>query len=601
MPTLLHDAYETLRLNYGVLSRAAGKATQEDAAGALVPADNYIKAYKGSGFVVADGVSTAEAGQQASQTAVETFLKDYFTTPDTWSVKQSAEQVLSTINLRLYRHSHAFNQSAHTGEQKGFLCTFSGLVLKSHTAHLFHIGDSRIYLFRQQQLVQQTQDHRFETAQNRSFLARALGMGNHLQLDYQQIPLEVGDYFLLSTDGLHDFVSDAEIAQVLSQASDESGNTLTDVLEQLYQVAMAQGCDDNLSLVLVQVEGLPNLNKNAFQEQLVQLPFPPAFGPGMKVDGYEIIQEVFASSRSHLYLAKDLESGQQVALKAPSANFSDDSSYIERFIREEWIGQRISSPHVVRVIRPTRPKTFLYYVMDFVEGVSLEHWMEQQTQPIRPKKVLQLLEQITLGIQAFHQCETIHQDLKPGNIMLQRQQNKSTGEWEEKAVIIDFGSVFVSGVAEIFIPIDHEAALGTASYSDPLYLTGKNSAIQGDIYSIATIAYELFTGKLPYGTAIESCQVPRDFDALRYIPAQQVNPRIPVWLDRALEKGVHFDLQERYSQLDAFMQDIRYPNPDFLRDEVKKQSQGNRLLFWQLLSGFWFVTLILVIYLFAIH
>lgn len=596
MNSLLHNSYETLGLNYAVLSCAAGKPTQEDAAGACVPADHYIKAYKGSSFVVTDGVSTAEAGQQASQTATDTFLKDYFTTPDTWSVKQSVEQVLSTINLRLYRHSYAFNQSAHTGEQKGFLCTLSGLVLKSHTAHLFHIGDSRIYLFRAGQLTQKTQDHRFQTAQNHSFLARALGMSNHLQLDYQQLPLEVGDCLLLSTDGLHDFVSAQDIQNILAENS-----SLEEKLERLYQVAMANGCDDNLSAILVQVASLPNLNKDTFQEQLVQLPFPPAFGAGMKVDGYEIVHEVFASNRSHLYLAQDLETGQQVALKAPSANFSDDSSYIERFIREEWIGQRISSPHVVRVIRPTRPKTFLYYVMDFVAGISLESWLEQQSQPIRPKRVLQLLEQVAQGIQAFHQCETIHQDLKPGNIMVQSQTNETTGALEEKAIIIDFGSVFVSGVAEIFIPIEHEAALGTASYSDPLYLTGKNSAIQGDIYSLATIAYELFTGKLPYGTAIEACQTPRDFDALRYIPARQVNPRIPIWLDRALEKGVHFDLQQRYRSLDAFMQDIRQPNPEFLREEVKKNTKNSSLLFWQLLSGFWFITLLLVIYLFVLN
>ncbi|MCH8501128.1 MAG: protein phosphatase 2C domain-containing protein [Aliidiomarina sp.] len=577
---------QQLQLDYFVLCNEGGKQGNEDAAAALVPESAHLLTYKGAIFTVADGVSSAEAGREASTTAVRTFIQDYPKTPDTWSVSHSAGQVLSTINLRLYRHSHAF-----ANEMKGQLCTFSTAIIKSHSAHIFHVGDSRVYHWRKGQCQQLTHDHTAHLSQDRHFLARALGMDSNLQLDHQRINLQIHDKLLLSSDGLHEFVSLDAIQEALN-----AGLSAQATAEQLFAQALANGCDDNVSIIVVDIHQLPNENIDDYHEKLTKLPFPPAFSPGMKVDGYEIISELFASSRSHLYLVRDNESGAEIVMKTPSENFSDDTAYIERFIREEWIGSRIESPHVTRIIRQNRPRSFLYYLMEYVEGVNMERWLEIN-QPIKPARALSILEQVAAGLQAFHDCEAIHQDLKPGNIIIQQE----PGTGKETAKIVDFGSVFVAGVAEIFIPIDQESVLGTAAYSDPLYLTGKNSAIQGDVYALATIAYELFTGKLPYGSKIEECKTPSDYDRLRYISARKANPAIPVWLDRALEKGVSFDLQVRYTTLASFLRDIRQPNPEFLRDEVKQSTRGSSLLFWQLLSGFWFVTLLLVIYLFVIN
>ena len=76
----------------------------------------------------------------------------------------------------------------------------------------------------------------------------------------------------------------------------------------------------------------------------------------MKLDGYKVLQELFASSRSHLYLVEDEDSGAKLVLKCPSLNFDDDALYIDRFIREEWIGLRIASDAVVKVVRQNRPR-----------------------------------------------------------------------------------------------------------------------------------------------------------------------------------------------------------------------------------------------------
>ena len=166
-------------------------------------------------------------------------------------------------------------------------------------------------------------------------------------------------------------------------------------------------------------------------------------------------------------------------------------------------------------------------------------------------------------------------------------------------ILLDFGSVFVAGLSECVSPLMTEGVLGTADYSDPLYLRGHKPGIQGDVYSLATITYEMFTGKLPYGDKLDQCRSAFDYDQLRYTPASKYNPVIPEWFDGALKKGSTFDLEERYRTIDDFLNDLLNPNPEFLRTDPVVQKSANTLMFWKLLSGFWFVTFLLLIYLFS--
>lgn len=572
-----------LQLRFSSACEAGIKPSNEDALAVNVPDDAHLLTYKGACFALADGVSTAEAGQQASGRAVNRFCREYCQTPDSWSVAYSAQQVLATINNELYELSHQF---VHL--QKGYLTTFTALVLKSQTAHFFHIGDSRLYHWRDGVLVQLSQDHTTILSEQRQFLGRALGMDARVEMQQGSISIKTGDRFLLCSDGLSDFINPEALQQVVSASVDVEQTTL-----QLKQLALAQGSDDNISLILLEITALPEQSLDDLNQHLTRLPFPPALTEGMKLDGYKVLQELFASSRSHLYLVEDEESGEQRVLKCPSLNFDDDALYIDRFIREEWIGLRIDSPYVVKVFRQQRPRTFLYYLMEYLPGKSLETWFASQPKPIKPALAIKLVKHIAEGLKAFHRMGAIHQDLKPGNIMILT---------DGSLKIVDFGSVFVAGLAEIYSPLQHEAALGTAAYSDPHYLLGHNSGVQGDIYALATIAYELFSGgHLPYGAAVEECRSAADYDKLRYRSASRFNPVIPTWFDRALQKGVSLDLSQRYQSIGQLLTDLQQPNPAFLHDEVKQEHKTNPLLFWQLLSGFWFITLLLVVWLFLLR
>ncbi len=573
------------QLDIASFCEAGVKPINEDAVGFEQPQESYALENKGIALALADGVSTAEAGREASCIAVERFLEEYYQTPDTWSVAGSGEKVLSTINLRLFRKSHEFVTTT-----KGYLSTFSALVIKSRTLHFFHVGDSRIYLLRDGEMLQLTTDHVATIDENRTCLSRAIGMDSLLNLDYGHRDLLPGDRLLLTSDGVHDFIATPALKQLLSE-----GTKAEDISQGIYKAAMAAGNDDNLSAVVALVNQLPESNLEEYSAELTRLPFPPDLAPGMKLDGYLVVKELFASSRSQLYLVEDQASGSRCVMKTPSRNIEEDLSAIDRFIQEEWIGRRIHSPHVVRVIQQQRRRSALYYLMEHIEGIGLDQWIAEH-QPATPKTSIAMVRQIAEGLRAFHDNEAIHQDLKPANIMLTR---SSIAAGSPHMLIVDFGSVYVAGLAELQRPLIHEGALGTASYSDPLYLLGRNPGIQGDVYALATIVYEIFTGHLPYGEGIEECRDVFDYDRLRYISAAQHNAQIPLWFDGALEKGVAFNLQERYQTIDELLDDLSQPNPLFLETDPVIEKNASSLTLWKLLSGFWFFSFVLLIYLFS--
>ncbi len=568
-----------LVINLGSCSTKGVKSQNEDYVSVFSPDDLHQLENKGIALALADGVSSAEAGKEASQTAVTNFITDYYQTPDTWSVSHAGQKILTAVNLKLYRKSHEFSN-----EEKGYLCTFSGMIVKSQTAHVFHAGDSRIYRIEEGELRQITNDHTAMIGKGRSILARAVGMDSSLNIDYTKFEVAQGDIFLLSSDGVHDFVSQDELIELLNRPDSEQS-----IAEEIVELAKTNSSDDNISCIVAKVASLPKQSLDDFNNRLTRLPFPPELDKGMSLDGFKVIKEIFASSRSQLYLVEDQDSGEQMVMKTPSINFENDTSYIDRFIQEEWIGKRIDTPFVVKTLQQTRKRNFLYYLMEYVQGDTLEAWIKNNRFP-RPKLVIKIVEQIAEGLKAFHNQETIHQDLKPGNVMITK---------EGDAKIVDFGSVYVAGIAEIFRPLEHEGALGTASYSDPQYLMGMNSGVQGDLYALATITYEMFTGELPYGPAIEECKSALDYDRLRYRSANQFNPVIPLWFDRTLQRGVDFNLEKRYTNMEEFLKDLHHPNPNYLLDDPSYKEDKNQALFWQFISGFMLLTILLIFVLFT--
>jgi len=557
----------------------ARKSINEDAIGFRIPEDGLLST-KGAVAVVADGVSSAEAGKEAAHRSVEAVLDNYFTTPELWSVKHAIQKTLTDLNSDLYNLGREMPDEA-----RGYICTLSLLVIKSHLAYLFHVGDSRIYRLsaKDGSFTQLTSDHVAAISNEKQYLIRAMGMDTTLNIDAGTVELCQGDIFFLDSDGIHDFLSDEQIRETIANGQGDFQQSCESLVEQ----ALQAGSDDNLSCCLLRIDHLGVEEKADFSERLTKLPFPPELHSGLRIDGYEVLEELWASERSQLYAVRDVKTGTELVMKTPSANYDDDPAYIERFIAEEWIGSRIHHPNVVTIVPSEKGEQhFLYYLMEKVPGITLQQWIAQNPEP-RPSVLADMILKIAEGLFAMHAQQVVHQDLKPGNIMIMP---------DGDIKIVDFGAVYAPGLQEIFNPFEREIALGTLDYADPSYRFGINTYIKGDIYSLAVIAYEMFSGGfLPYGKRLEHCKTLEDFYQLEYIPSNQHREIIPVWFDMALEKGCKNNADERYDTLEEFIHDLQHPNPEFLKDGVVTKSEGNTVFFWKVLSFLWLTTLLVVL------
>jgi len=560
-----------LAVTTGQFSDAGIKKKNDDACGTCIP-DEPLLTNKGIAALMADGVSSAEGGKEASEACLHGFMSDYFSTPDSWTVKTSGGKVLGALNRWLFSHAHQ-----QYGVAQAMLTTLSALVIKSGTAHIFHVGDTRIYRLRNNDLECLTTDHRTWAAGQKTYLGRAMGAELHLDIDYSSHPVEVNDVYVLLTDGVHEYVSTADLKKMILQHESPEFTAKVIVTR-----ALEKGSNDNSSCLIVRVDHLPALDENEFYQHLTELPFPPALESGMILDGYRIIRELHASNRTQIYVAQDNETGQNVILKTPSVNFEDDPGYIDSFLHEEWIGRRINNPHVLKVIEPSGRRRFLYYVTEYVEGKTLRQWIIENKQ-VHYTKVREIIEQVASGLRAFHRLEMVHRDLKPENIIINN---------DNCAIIIDFGSTKIAGIEEIATPFEKNNILGTLDYAAPEYFMGETGSNRSDIYSLGVIAYEMLSAKLPYGKALSKNRLKK----VGYISLKHYRPEIPAWFDAAIEKSVSLDISKRYPMLSEFIHDISQPNPEFQSKNYQPLLQRNPTLFWKLLSTIQALVIIFLIY-----
>ncbi|WP_334189942.1 bifunctional protein-serine/threonine kinase/phosphatase [Noviherbaspirillum sp.] len=552
-----------LRIAVGQYSDKGRKDINQDFHGVAIPKEPQLST-KGIAIAIADGISSSDVSQVASQSAVTSFLDDYYCTSDAWSVKTSVERVLMATNSWLY--SQTRHSQYRYDKDRGYVCTFSGMVIKSATAHLFHVGDARIYQLRGKSLEQLTSDHRVSVSREQSYLSRALGIDSHLEIDYRNLPLEQGDIFLLATDGVYEYTD----ANVIVAAIDRHPDDLDAAARLIVGEACRQGSTDNLTLQIVRVDALPDPQANEIYRQLSDLPFPPLLEARALFDGYRIVREVHASSRSHVYLAVDNESGDQVILKTPSVDLRGDAGYLERFLMEEWIARRINSPYVLKPCAQTRRRNFLYVAMEYIEGRTLSQWMIDNPKP-KLETVRGIVEQIAKGLRAFHRLDMLHQDLRPENILID-----ATGTVK----IIDFGSTRVAGLTEMTGRAGDDAILGTPQYTAPEYFLGESGTSRSDMFSLGVIAYQMLAGRLPYGTEVAKARTQLAQRNLVYHSLLD-DRTIPAWVDEAIRKATHPNPEKRYDDLFEFVFDLYHPNKKFVSKARPPLIERNPVVFWK--------------------
>jgi serine/threonine protein phosphatase PrpC/tRNA A-37 threonylcarbamoyl transferase component Bud32 len=559
-----------MKLRIGQASDKGIKDINQDCHGAVIPKEPLFS-IKGSVVAIADGISSSQVSQVASEMAVKAFLDDYYRTSDVWTVRTSAEHVINAINSALYTKNQ--HKDIRLDKNKGYVCTFTVLVFHHNTLHIFHVGDCRIYRVQEDGLEQLTTDHRVWTSRDKSYLARALGIKDSLNIDYQAIALEKGQVFLIATDGVYEFIDSNHIRTAYKLRSEQ----LDPVAASLVHAAMAAQSDDNLTAQLVVVDELASGTPQMFSDTASTLPLPPVLEPKTELDGYRITQKLHIGTNSSVFLVQDIENKQQAVMKVPSPDKVSDPLYMERFLMEEWIARRITSRHVLKADVQDRKRNYLYALFQLVDGQTLSQWLKHTPKP-ELETVCAIAEQVMRGLDAFHRRDMVHQDIRPENIMI---------DTNGSVIIIDFGSVQVAGLQASGFMADQPHLLGTALFSAPEYFLGEFGSPRSDQYALAAVVYHMLSGRYPYGTHVPKATTRvLQKKKLQYVSVidETRDPPVPVWVDFALKKALDPNPLKRYDTLSEFIYDLRHPNPQYINQQRPPLLERNPVRFWQMIS-----------------
>ncbi len=566
----------SLMITFGGYSTKGAKSENQDAF-ALKMSKGFDLELKGHAAVIADGLSSANCAAQASQMSVCHFIEEYLATPETWSVKKSAAKVISSLNKWLYSRQLIADEK---GLLEQWFSTFSAIVLKGDIGHIFHVGDCQIVKINNDGYQELTTDH----ATASGTLTRALGADSHIEVDYKYTVLAPQDIIMLSCDGVHHFVQPSQIKKIIND-----NESLEKASELICQLASEQGSEDNLTCLIIKIEQLPQQAFNQLLFTRLQQVIPPALKLGSKLDHFEILDVLHQTSRSHVYLAKDLQDKKLVVIKIPSVNFIDDNDYLSGFIKEGWIGEKITHPAIMKIYPRVKKSKFLYHSCEYIEGQTLADWMKDNPTPSLIK-VRDILDQLIKILRVLQRQDVVHCDIKGDNFII---------DSDGRVKLIDFGSSVAGAVLDNSLSNtfdQYNFNQGTLNYSAPELFYGYENNHQSELYSLAVLIYQILTNRLPYKEISQLEAIPKQFNLWRYKPIVTYRKDLPNYMDSVMSKALAANPANRYEHYSEFLAEfnvtdknqlnIQHNIPLLERDPVK---------FWQGISVILFITLISVL------
>ncbi len=520
----------SLDVDIGWSSARGPRPGNEDFAAALRPQPH--EAARGLVAAIADGVSGGGRGREAAQTTVITLLEDYFGTPETWDTSVALDRVIAAQNGWL-TDSNRRQVLAGGGSA---MTTLTALVLRGHSYTLAHVGDTRAWLLRDGVCRQISHDHVFDHPDQRSRLTRAIGLDDHVRVDYEQGELQRGDVFVLTSDGVHgalrrDVLADLARTSLTSDAQSAS--------QEMVEAALKAGSRDNASALVIVVKGLSPLQLEDTLLRGRRLPIPPRLRVGDQLDGYTVTGVVADTGLHRLYQARDNLTRELVAIKTLHEARAGDPEERAMQAHEAWLGLRVAerlgggaSGGFVAVREPVEPSAF-YTVFDWHAGSTLEQALAQR-QAFTVAGIVAGALAVARALGRLHRQGVVHRDIKPSNLHL-----GEDGHWR----VLDLGAA-VSGRESL---AQRSLHAGTPSYMNPEQWQTADGPLaatpQSDLYALGVTMYQWLTGRLPYGE-VEPYQLAR----FRQDPRapSRLRPDVPIWLDHVVLKAVARDPRLRF-------------------------------------------------------
>jgi serine/threonine-protein kinase len=262
------------------------------------------------------------------------------------------------------------------------------------------------------------------------------------------------------------------------------------------------------------------------------------------LDGrYQVMKKLGEGGMSYVYLAKEISSGETVAIKVLSPRLASDKSSVERLRREAGLAMRLDHPNVCRILRLGESEDgLIYLVMPFLKGELLSD-REVRGGPMEMTLGVTLLKQMCAGLHHAHELQIIHRDLKPENVMLVSDDAGGV----ERAVVMDFGLAKERRADPAIAKLTATGIiLGTPEFMSPEQIRGKPLDARSDIYALGIVAFEMFTGKLPFqGRNAQEMMIAR----LRGQPLaiRTLRPDVPDAVEKALTKALQTNPDDRFA------------------------------------------------------
>ena len=563
-----------LEFAVGHATRTGQRERNEDFCGAVTPDADELAA-RGALLAVADGVSGEGAGREAAEYTVRGLLADYYATPETWEIPQAVDRVLSAINRWM------MGQGATDKTRAGMATTLSLLILRGNRYTIGHVGDTRVYRLRDHEMTLLTQDHVWDRPDMRHVLKRAVGLDQHLMVDYSDGDLLPKDKFLICSDGVWEPLGNKRIHEMMLLHDDPQR-----AADALVDAALEAGGADNATAQVTRIDAVAAEGWRDMVGATVRLPVPPRLKPGGVIDGFEVISLLHESRATLLYQVRSA-SGQVYALKTLQPAFADDRASCEGLLGEEWLAKRLVSKHFPQVVPlAASARHHLYYVMTFHAGATLQQHLDSGKH-YAVADVARIGAQVARALGALHRLSIIHRDIKPANLL-----QVEGGE----LLVLDMGVALAAGVP---YPELHGNP-GTPSYMAPELFENDKATAQSDLYAAGVSLYHLLTRKYPYGE-VEPFQHPR-FD--NPTPPTRYRPDIPQWLENVLLRAVARDQKQRFETAEEMLLALE-------RGEVRSvsapqrtplmQRQYSRQARWQAIAAISIVVNLLLIYILLVR
>lgn len=485
---------------------------------------------------IADGVSSGGLGLEAAQTSVLGLLGDYYATPATWDTTVALDRLIGAQNAWLADHNRR-RQGLRAGDGGGAaMTTLTALVLRGHGYTLGHVGDSRAYLIRQGECTQLTQDHTMGSQAFQNGLTRAVGLDDGVRVDYIEGDLQIGDVFVLTTDGVHGVLKPKQLLALAEQGTAQESS------EALVNKAINSGGRDNASALVIRIQGLEAARLEDAERRGRLLPVPARLQEGDVLDGLRVESMVFSNNVHRLYRVRCQRTDQVLALKTLHEARASDPEERDMLAHESWLGARVTERDamgLVKVIEPHNPTAF-YTLAEWHSGTSLGDMLKQPRR-FAVHEVVHGAIALTRALGRLHQYGVIHRDVKPENVHW-----GDDGQWR----LLDLG-VALSGKEPQAL---RELHAGTPSYMNPeqwSHEPGRNHATAAsDLFALGVTLYQWLTGRLPYGEI-------EPYQAGRYrrdpVALSRLRPDVPIWLDHIVLKAVARDPKQRFETAEELL------------------------------------------------